>query len=172
MAARGKAHGRSIKEIAAEEFRVSVGIGRYSIDLHPSASDDKYLDIPALPFQIPLGAHVPQRTESLLPACKNLGATHITNGRYRLHRLEWNVGETAGALAALCLANKGQSCEERNQSELLKNLQDVLADQGSIMECATHWCGLGGSTRLAVQPSHFKFVQCFQRRGLRACRMI
>ena len=32
---------------------------------------------------------------------KNIGTTHITNGCYRLHPVEWNVGEVAGALAAL-----------------------------------------------------------------------
>jgi FAD dependent oxidoreductase len=36
--------------------------------------------------------------ENLLPACKNIGATHITNGCYRLHPVEWNIGEAAGSL--------------------------------------------------------------------------
>ena len=55
------------------------------------------------PFQIPLGALIPQRVENLLPAGKNIGTTHITNGCYRLHPVEWNIGEAAGALAAFCL---------------------------------------------------------------------
>ncbi len=37
------------------------------------------------------------------PAGKNIGTTHITNGCYRLHPVEWNIGEVAGALAAYCL---------------------------------------------------------------------
>ena len=41
--------------------------------------------------------------ENLLPAAKNIGTTHITNGCYRLHPVEWNIGEVAGALAANCL---------------------------------------------------------------------
>lgn len=40
--------------------------------------------------------------ENLLPGAKNLGTTHITNGCHRLHPVEWNVGEAAGALAAFC----------------------------------------------------------------------
>ena len=40
---------------------------------------------------------------NLLPAGKNIGTTHITNGCYRLHPVEWNIGEVAGALAAFCL---------------------------------------------------------------------
>jgi hypothetical protein len=50
-----------------------------------------------------LGALIPIRIENLLPANKNLGVTHITNGCYRLHPVEWNIGEAAGALAAYCL---------------------------------------------------------------------
>lgn len=29
---------------------------------------------------------------------KNIGITHITNGCYRLHPVEWNIGEAAGYL--------------------------------------------------------------------------
>ena len=88
----------------ATAFADSVGLGSYRIDLHPSTGGDNYIDISSLPFQIPLGALVPERVENLLPACKNLGVTHISNGCYRLHPVEWNIGEAAGALAAHCLA--------------------------------------------------------------------
>ncbi|WP_327009356.1 FAD-dependent oxidoreductase [Dactylosporangium sp. NBC_01737] len=81
----------------------SVGVGMYRIDLHPSTGGDTYIDVPSSPFQIPLGALLPRRVENLLPAAKNLGTTHITNGCYRLHPVEWNIGEAAGALAAFCL---------------------------------------------------------------------
>ncbi|HEY8551590.1 MAG TPA: FAD-dependent oxidoreductase [Vicinamibacterales bacterium] len=89
----------------AEPFADSVGIGYYRIDLHPSTGGDNYIDVPALPFQIPLRALIPIRVENLLPAGKTLGTTHITNGCYRLHPVEWNVGEAAGTLAAHCLAS-------------------------------------------------------------------
>ncbi|MEU5848546.1 FAD-dependent oxidoreductase [Saccharopolyspora shandongensis] len=81
----------------------SVGVGGYRIDLHPSTGGDNYIDIGSVPFEIPLGALLPRRTTNLLPAGKNIGTTHITNGCYRLHPVEWNVGEVAGALAAHCL---------------------------------------------------------------------
>ena len=55
------------------------------------------------PFQIPLGALIPVRVRNLLAGAKNLGTTHITNGCYRLHPVEWNIGEAAGALAAYAL---------------------------------------------------------------------
>ena len=57
-----------------------------------------------LPFQIPLGAlHPACGSRTCSPACKNIGTTHITNGCYRLHPVEWNIGEAAGALAAFAL---------------------------------------------------------------------
>jgi hypothetical protein len=87
----------------AERYDDSVGIGYYRIDLHPSTGGDNYIDVPSLPFRIPLGALVPVRMENLLPAAKNLGTTHLTNGCYRLHPVEWNIGEAAGELAAHCL---------------------------------------------------------------------
>jgi hypothetical protein len=81
----------------------SIGVGSYRIDLHPSVGGDNYIDVEALPFQIPLGALIPRDVDNLLPACKNIGTTHITNGCYRLHPVEWNIGEVVGYLAAFCL---------------------------------------------------------------------
>jgi hypothetical protein len=90
-------------ETLAERYEDSVGIGYYRIDLHPSTGGNNYIDVPSLPFRIPLGALIPVRVENVLPAAKNIGTTHITNGCYRLHPVEWNIGEAAGALCAFAL---------------------------------------------------------------------
>ncbi len=111
----------------AEQFYDSVGIGSYRIDLHPSYRRN-YLDINNYPHQIPLGALIPQRVENLLPGCKNLGVTHITNGCYRLHPIEWNIGEAAGALAAYCLDKGLQPRQIRENHSLLADFQTVLTD--------------------------------------------
>ena len=127
---RMKETGARREDVKAAEFEDSVGIGSYRIDLHPSTGGDNYLDISSLPYQIPLGALLPRRVENLLPACKNLGVTHITNGCYRLHPPEWNIGESAGALAAFCVIQKRVPREVRKQSGLLKSFQTLLSDQG------------------------------------------
>jgi hypothetical protein len=114
----------------AERFADSVGIGSYAMDLHPSTSGANYIDRPSFPFQIPLGALIPVRMENLLPACKNLGVTHITNGCYRLHPVEWNIGEAAGALAAFCVAKEVKPREVREKAELLAEFQGLLTGQG------------------------------------------
>jgi hypothetical protein len=85
------------------KYRDSVGVGAYRIDLHPSTGGRNYFDIPYHPFQIPLGSLIPIRMDNLLAASKNIGTTHITNGCYRLHPVEWNVGEAAESLAAYCV---------------------------------------------------------------------
>ena len=114
---------------SAEPFADSVGIGSYRIDLHPSTGLRTYVDISSYPFQIPLGALIPERVENLLPACKNLGVTHITNGCYRLHPVEWNIGEAAGALASYCL-DKGLSPRHvRNTESHLNDFQHLLSTQ-------------------------------------------
>jgi hypothetical protein len=117
----------------AEQFADSVGIGHYNIDLHPSTGGKNYIDVPSMPFQIPLGALLPIRMENLLPACKNLGVTHITNGCYRLHPVEWNIGESAGYLAAFCLDKNVPPRAVREKKELLDEFQKLLRDQGVIL---------------------------------------
>lgn len=122
--------GLGAEEVAAAKFPDSVGIGSYRIDLHPSTGGVNYIDISSLPFQIPLGALIPQRVENLLPACKNLGVTHISNGCYRLHPVEWNIGEAVGVLAAFCRQKKTLPRAVRGDGDLLKSFQNRLSEQG------------------------------------------
>lgn len=133
-AARAKATGKKAGEVAAEAFPDSVGVGSYRIDLHPSTGGDNYIDVSSLPFQIPLGALLPVRMENLFPACKNLGTTHITNGCYRLHPVEWNIGEAVGALLAFAAARKAPPRQVRKDKKLLADFQAGLVKQGFELE--------------------------------------
>lgn len=118
------------QSLLAASFPDSVGIGYYRIDLHPSTGGDNFIDVDSLPFQIPLGALIPVRMENLLPAAKNIGTTHITNGCYRLHPVEWNIGEAAGALAAFCLARKSSARSVLHTKTLLHDFQELLKRRG------------------------------------------
>ncbi|MEM9658577.1 MAG: FAD-dependent oxidoreductase, partial [Planctomycetota bacterium] len=119
-----------VKSVKAAEFFDSVGVGSYHIDLHPSSGGDNYIDMSSLRFQIPLGALLPIRVRNLLPACKNIGTTHVTNGCYRLHPVEWNLGETAGLLAAFCRQRTAEPSAVREQSDLLADFQALLVRRG------------------------------------------
>lgn len=132
--ARMKQTGKAKEEVTAEVFPDSVGVGAYRIDLHPSTSGRNYVDISSVPFQIPLGALIPRRVENLLAGCKNLGVTHLTNGCYRLHPVEWNIGEAAGAVASFCLDRKETPRAVRATPKLLADFQQRLRNQGFELE--------------------------------------
>lgn len=126
--ARRKALGR--EDVDAEPFWDSVGVGSYRIDLHPATGGKNYVDVSSLPFQVPLGALLPVRVENLLPACKNLGVTHISNGCYRLHPVEWLIGEAAGTLVAHALATKQSPKAVRADRKRFATFQDKLKARG------------------------------------------
>jgi hypothetical protein len=137
--ARGEQDGSAI-------FADSVGLGHYRIDLHPSTAGRNYVDIESYPFQIPLGALIPVRVENLLPANKNIGTTHITNGCYRLHPVEWSIGEAAGALAAFSLRTGADPRSVRADPGLLEDYQRLLSETLGITlgwpeEIRTHRIG-------------------------------
>lgn len=120
----------SDRALRAEVYSDSVGVGCYRIDLHPSVGGTNYIDRSCLPFQIPLGALLPIRVQNLLPACKNIGATHISNGCTRLHPVEWNIGEAAGALASYACSRQHLPREIRNRPVLLQDFQNSIIAQG------------------------------------------
>ncbi|MDP3509735.1 MAG: FAD-dependent oxidoreductase [Candidatus Melainabacteria bacterium] len=106
----------------ARLFDDSVGIGLYPVDIHgrqevPGAAQS------AKPFQIPLGALVTEHCSNYIAACKNIGVTHITNGAYRLHPIEWAIGSAAGTLAAIYLSRN-----QFNEQQLL-SAKDLLTVQ-------------------------------------------
>ena len=119
------------------DFFDSVGIGYYHIDLHPSSRGNNYIDFTSLPFQIPLGALLPQRMNNLLPANKNIGTTHITNGCYRLHPVEWSIGEAVGMLIAFSNKRKIPFRAVREDRNLLTSFQMEIEHQG----IETKWPG-------------------------------
>jgi hypothetical protein len=114
----------------APGFADSVGVGAYRIDLHPSTSGAPTIDTSTLPFQIPLGSLVPVRLRNLLPACKNLGVTHITNGCFRLHPVEWNIGEAAGLLAGFCIGPGIDPAHVLERPERVREFQSLLEAEG------------------------------------------
>lgn len=114
----------------AEQFPDSVGVGLYHIDLHASTGGNNSIHLDCSPFQIPMGALIPIRMENLLAGCKNLGVTHLTNGAFRLHPVEWNVGESAGLLAAYCCKKKTPPRKVWETETLRKDFQTLCLAHG------------------------------------------
>lgn len=119
----------------ARRYDDSVGIGMYRIDLHPSTGGDTYIDVGCSPFEIPLGSLIPKSTLNLLAGCKNIGTTHITNGAYRLHPVEWNIGESAAVLATMCIDLGVTPHDIYQDAALVERLQARLIADGVEI----HW---------------------------------
>lgn len=114
-------------------FADSVGVGHYAVDVHMTTRSHTFFYEKTWPFEIPLGAMIPIRMENLLPACKNIGCTHLTNGCYRLHPVEWNIGEVAGYLAGYCIGKRMTPLQVwQTQCE---QFQELLVDKGVQL----HW---------------------------------
>lgn len=103
-------------------FPDSVGTGFYMVDIHPCGSSERGRMMMPKPFQVPFAALVPKGVSNFLAAGKNLGVTHLTNGAFRLHPIEWNIGESA-SLAASMYLRTGRLPE-------IAELQTQLAEAG------------------------------------------
>ncbi len=122
---------KSGQRARARHIANSVGIGWYNLDLHrANKSEEESVFQPTVPFQLPLGALIPQKSKNLLAACKNLGTTHLSNGAYRVHPVEWAIGEAAGNLASYCLRHKCYPFEVWQNPIETRSLQLQLLKQG------------------------------------------
>lgn len=111
----------------------SVGVGHYAIDIHLTTRSHTFFYDPSYPFEIPLSSMVPVRLKNLIPSCKNISCTHLTNGCYRLHPVEWNIGEVAGLLAGFCI-DRNLSPEQVLYSQV-QSFQELLVNEGIQL----HW---------------------------------
>jgi hypothetical protein len=112
-----------------------VGVGSYPLDLHPTTRSNRHHFIPTYPYEIPLGALLPIRMTNVLPACKNIGTTHLANGCYRLHPTEWNIGEAAGCLAAYAVRSGVPPRRVREDKRHLGAFLELIRQYG----IETHW---------------------------------
>jgi len=122
-----RARGRVVEQDIVDEYQTgararwaadSVGTGFYMVDIHPCGANERGRMMMPNPFQIPLGTLLQDKVRNFLPAGKNLGVTHLTNGAFRLHPIEWNVGEAAAAYAGLALRGARTPAVEALQREL------------------------------------------------------
>jgi hypothetical protein len=158
--------------LRARAFADACGIGWYGIDVHPaSGPGTPQRNFAALRFQIPLGALLPKTLDNFVAGCKNIGATHLTSGAYRVHPVEWAIGEAAGVLAAFCTTQGVTPAvvweqDDRRASYQCRVLQrgaplfwwsDVRYEDGAQAFTAINQLGvrgiLSGTGSLAFSPS-------------------
>ncbi|NJN05073.1 MAG: FAD-dependent oxidoreductase [Leptolyngbyaceae cyanobacterium RM1_1_2] len=116
-------------------FDDTVGVGQYHyLDLHgndePGHVSPTGKNVIALPFTLPLTALVPKATDGLVLSSKSLGTSHITNAAYRMHPVEWAIGEASGFLATYAVWTGLPPREVATQTRHVRTLQGVLARNG------------------------------------------
>jgi len=137
----------------ARWFRDSVGTGFYMVDIHPCGANEHGRMRMPKPFQIPMAAMLPREPLNFLPAGKNLGVTHLTNGAFRLHPVEWNIGESAGIMAALWLERGMEPAAPEVQRELaLQGVQMVWFDDVETND--PHFAAIQLAALRGIYPMH------------------
>lgn len=115
----------------AVSYADSVGVGHYFwIDRHATTGGRHAPNKVPLPFEIPLRSLIPRRIRNLLPACKNIGTTQITNGCYRLHPVEWSIGEAVGELLAYCTRTGSEPHAVADSRMHTESFQEQLTASG------------------------------------------
>lgn len=112
-------------------YRTGVAVGDYPIDHHHyERTDAPEIDFPPVPsFSIPLGALIPKEVKNLIIADKAMSISNIVNGSTRLQPVILQVGQAAGALAALS-AKSGKTPSEIP----IRSLQnEILNYKGYLM---------------------------------------
>jgi hypothetical protein len=116
-------------------FDDSLGIGQYHyLDLHGNLVEGHVnptgKDVAALPFSLPAKSLIPMNTNGLVLSAKSIGTTHITNAAYRMHPMEWAIGEASGYLAVFAVWT-GESPRRLVETlPLLRKLQGFMTRNG------------------------------------------
>lgn len=122
----------------ARIFEDSCGIGQYAADVHaggykynpPRTIGTPWVGVDTAPFQIPLGALLPRELDNYIASCKNIGTTHVTSGAYRVHPIEWAIGDAAGTLASYCVSENLVTSNVLNGTHL-STYQRRLLERGT-----------------------------------------
>ena len=104
----------------SSEFPDAIAIGGYILDLHGSNTDADtewefdeamrhiVINRPRGPFQVPMSVLIPNETDGLIAAEKNISASRLAAGALRLQPITMMTGQAAGALAVVSIRNGKQ----------------------------------------------------------------
>ena len=102
------------------EFSDAIAIGGYILDLHGANTDadmeweldenmrSMELNRPRGPYQVPMNALIPNETDGLIAAEKNISVSRLASGTLRLQPITMMIGQAAGALAAVSVRDSKQ----------------------------------------------------------------
>lgn len=138
-------------------YRTCIAVGDYPVD-HHHARYSGWTELPNLyfypvpSFGLPLGSLLPEGIENLIVTEKSISVSNLANGTTRTQPVLMQIGQAAGALAALAVR------EEKYPSEIpVRNVQNVLLDAG---------CYLLPYLDLPVEDKHFGALQRIGSTGI------
>jgi hypothetical protein len=124
-------------------YRTGISVGDYPVDHHHHKNDSapkiKFTFVNS--YNIPLGSLIPQKTDGLIVAEKNISVSNIINGTTRLQPVVLLTGQAAGALAAYCVKNKLQprNANIRNVQQLLLNAKCFIMPYVDVKPDDIYW---------------------------------
>ncbi|MBO4465875.1 MAG: FAD-dependent oxidoreductase [Bacteroidales bacterium] len=114
-------------------YRTGIAVGDYPVDHHHWQYPDWQsivIDFPKIvPFTLPLGVLIPKEKDGMLVAEKSISVTNLINGSTRLQPVTMELGQAAGALAALALKQRKALCEVH-----VRDVQDALLSAGARLQ--------------------------------------
>jgi hypothetical protein len=115
-------------------YRTNIAVGDYPVDHHhtryegsEALPDLHFSPIPS--YGVPLGTLIPREVKGLIVAEKSISVSNIVNGTTRLQPVVLQIGQAAGALAALAV----QQQIEVEQVGVRAVQQALLAANGYLM---------------------------------------
>ena len=119
---------------AQKLYRTCIAVGDYPVDHHHTRYHG-YEELPNLYFYpipsygLPLGTLIPQQVKNLIVAEKSISVSNIANGTTRLQPVVLQIGQAAGALAALAVS------QEKMVDEVeVRDVQNaILAAKGYLL---------------------------------------
>ncbi len=130
-------------EQATALYRTGISVGDYPIDHHHHKNDSapqiKFTAI--FSYNIPLGSLIPEKTDGLIAAEKNISVSNIVNGTTRLQPVVLLTGQAAGALAAYCVQKNIQprKADVRKVQQLLLDAKCYLLPYVDVQPGDVYW---------------------------------
>jgi hypothetical protein len=88
-------------------YKTAVAVADYPVDHHRKKNPvPKQIDFPKIPsYSVPYGTLIPEEVDGLIVAEKSISVSNVVNGTTRLQPVVLQIGQVAGATAALSIQN-------------------------------------------------------------------
>jgi len=114
-------------------YRTGIAVGDYPVDHHHASHPDAE-NLPELHFypvpsyNLPMGCLLPQSIDNFIVAEKSISVTNIVNGTTRLQPVVLQIGQAAGAIAALSIKENLSPAKVS-----VRKVQNRLLEQGGYL---------------------------------------